>query len=174
MKMVPELERCPRDSQISSLRDQCLLLMSWLSGKTGSYQFSSVAQSCPAPCEPMDCSTPGLLVHHPCPNSWSLPKLISIESVMPSNHLILCRPLLLLPSNLSQHQGSYNSWKLRNFPVLQMNTFQLWYIFRKGLCSSLPSLWIMPIVNFSNHTKAKVYTATDFQKNLGEIVACDN
>ena len=32
----------------------------------------------------------------PCP--WSLPKLMSIESVMPSNHLILCRPLLLLPS----------------------------------------------------------------------------
>ena len=31
-------------------------------------------------------------------NSWSLPKLISIESVMPSNHLILCHPLLLLPS----------------------------------------------------------------------------
>ena len=30
-------------------------------------------------------------------NSWSLPKLISIESVMPSNHLILCHPLLLLP-----------------------------------------------------------------------------
>ena len=30
--------------------------------------------------------------------SWSLPKLISIESVMPSNHLVLCRPLLLLPS----------------------------------------------------------------------------
>ena len=31
-------------------------------------------------------------------NSWSLPKLMSIESGMPSNHLILCRPLLLLPS----------------------------------------------------------------------------
>ena len=31
-------------------------------------------------------------------NSWSLPKLLSIESVMSSNHLILCRPLLLLPS----------------------------------------------------------------------------
>ena len=30
-------------------------------------------------------------------NSWSLPKLMSIESVMPSSHLILCRPLLLLP-----------------------------------------------------------------------------
>ena len=33
-------------------------------------------------------------------NSWSLLKLTSIESVMPSNHLILCRPLLLLPSIL--------------------------------------------------------------------------
>ena len=32
-------------------------------------------------------------------NSWSLPKLISIESVMPSNHLIFCHPLLLPPSN---------------------------------------------------------------------------
>ena len=31
-------------------------------------------------------------------NSWSLPKLMSIESVMPSNHLILCCPLLLLPT----------------------------------------------------------------------------
>ena len=31
-------------------------------------------------------------------NSWNLLKLMSIESVMPSNHLILCRPLLLLPS----------------------------------------------------------------------------
>ena len=31
-------------------------------------------------------------------NSWSLPKPMSIESMMPSNHLILCRPLLLLPS----------------------------------------------------------------------------
>ena len=43
----------------------------------------------------MDCSTPGLPVHH---QLLKLPKLMSIESVMPSNHLILCRPLLLLPS----------------------------------------------------------------------------
>ena len=43
----------------------------------------------------MDCSTPGLPIHT---NSQSPPKLMSIESVMPSNHLILCQPLLLLPS----------------------------------------------------------------------------
>ena len=60
-----------------------------------SVQFSSVTQSCPTLCDPMDCSTPGLPVHQ---NSWSLLKLMPIESVMPSNHLILCRPLLLLPS----------------------------------------------------------------------------
>ena len=43
----------------------------------------------------MNCGTPGF----PCLSlSQSLPKLMSIESVMPSNHLILCRPLLLLPS----------------------------------------------------------------------------
>ena len=34
----------------------------------------------------------------PCPSPWSLLKLMSIKLVMPTNHLILCRPLLLLPS----------------------------------------------------------------------------
>ena len=43
----------------------------------------------------MDCSTPGFPV---ITNSQSLLKLMSIELVMPSNHLILCHPLLLLPS----------------------------------------------------------------------------
>ena len=60
-----------------------------------SVQFSSVTQPCPTLCDPIDCSTPGLPVHHQLPE---LLKLMSIESVMPSNHLILCRPLLLLPS----------------------------------------------------------------------------
>ena len=60
-----------------------------------SVQLSSVAQSCPALCDPMDCSTPGLLS---ISNSWSSLRLMSIESVMPSNHPILCHPLLLLSS----------------------------------------------------------------------------
>ena len=42
----------------------------------------------------MNCSTPGLPVYH---HSRSLLKFMSIESVMPSSHLILCHPLLLLP-----------------------------------------------------------------------------
>ena len=62
---------------------------------TQPHQFSSVTQSCPTLCDPMDCSMPGFAVLH---NSWSLLRLMSIELVMPTNHLILCRPLLLLPS----------------------------------------------------------------------------
>ena len=60
-----------------------------------SIQFSSVAQSCQTLCNPMNCSTPGLPVHHQ-PRSPHKP--MSIESAMPSNHFILCHPLLLLPS----------------------------------------------------------------------------
>ena len=55
-----------------------------------------VAQLCLTLCNSMDCSTWGRL---PCPSpSPSLLKLKSVESVMPSNHLILCGPLFLLPS----------------------------------------------------------------------------
>ena len=54
-----------------------------------------VIQSCPTLCDPMNCSTPGFPVHT---NSRSLLKFMSIASVTPSNHLILCRPLLLPPS----------------------------------------------------------------------------
>ena len=58
-------------------------------------QFSSVTKPCLTLCNPMNCSMTIFPVHQ---NFWSLLKLMSIESVMPSNHLILCRPLLLLPS----------------------------------------------------------------------------
>ena len=58
-----------------------------------SVQFSSVDQSCPTLCDPMNRSTPGLPVHH----QLSSLKLTSIESVMPSSRLILCCPLFLLP-----------------------------------------------------------------------------
>ena len=58
-------------------------------------QLSSVTQSCTTHCDPMNHSTPASLF---ITNSQSLPKLMSIKSVMPSNHLILCCPLFLLPS----------------------------------------------------------------------------
>ena len=59
-----------------------------------SVQFSSVNQTCPTFCDPMNRSMPGLIVHHHLPEF----KLTSMESVMPSSHLILSHPLFLLPS----------------------------------------------------------------------------
>ena len=56
---------------------------------------SSIARLFPTLCDAMDCSMPGLMSIISC---QSLPKFMSIASVMPSNHLILCHPLLLLPS----------------------------------------------------------------------------
>ena len=56
-----------------------------------------VTKSCLTLCDPMDCSSQTFLSFTV---SWSLLKLMSIESVMPSNHLILCHLLLLLPSIL--------------------------------------------------------------------------
>ena len=58
-------------------------------------QLGSVTQSCPALCDPMNTACQASLS---ITNFQSLPKLMSIELVMPSNQLILCHPLLLPPS----------------------------------------------------------------------------
>ena len=60
-----------------------------------SFRFSSVAQSCLTLCTPWTTACQASLS---ITNSWSPPKPMSIESVMPSNHLILCHPFLSLPS----------------------------------------------------------------------------
>ena len=82
-------------------RDQDLSLWSGnTDSKTLDYQrtnpqFSSVAQSCQTLCAPCTAARQASLS---VTNSQSLLKLMSLESVMPFNHLILCHPLLLLPS----------------------------------------------------------------------------
>ena len=58
-------------------------------------QFSSVTQSCLTLCNPMDCSMPDFPVHH---QVLEIAQIHVHRAVMPSNHFILCRPLLLLPS----------------------------------------------------------------------------
>ena len=71
----------------------------------------SVAESCLILCNPMDCSKPGSFVFHCLLKS--LLKRMSIESVMLSNHIILCHPLPLLPSVFPS---------IRVFPVSQLFT----------------------------------------------------
>ena len=91
-----------------------------------SVQFSSVAQSCPTLCNPMIAARQASLS---ITISWSSLKLTSIESVMPSSHLILCRPLfLLLPIPLSIRVFSNES-------ILRMRWSKYW---RFSLASFLP------------------------------------
>ena len=89
---IPEWVAFPFSSRSSQPRNllHCRQILYQLS-----YQFSSVQSLSDVQlCDPMDRSTPGLSIT----NSRSLLKLTSTESVMPSNHLILRCPLLLLPS----------------------------------------------------------------------------
>ena len=75
----------------------------------------SVTKLYPALCNPLDCSTPGFLSFT---MSWNLQKLMSIESRMPSNHLILCCPFSSCPQSfpaagsfpMSQHFTSDQSF----------------------------------------------------------------
>ena len=84
-QFFPKLPSHPGPLLLSYL--YCFLLLS--------FQFSSVTQSCPTLWDPMDCSMLGLPIHHQLLEST---QTHVIESVMPSSHVILCRPLLLLPS----------------------------------------------------------------------------
>ena len=74
---------------------EAFFVMLYLASWRSSVQFSSVTQSWPTVCNPWTTACQASLS---ITNSRSLLKLMSIESVMPFNHLILCCPLLLLPS----------------------------------------------------------------------------
>ena len=86
-----------------------------------SVQFSSVAQSCPALCDPMDCSTPGLPVYH------QLPELAQTYLHWVSNAIQPAHPLSS-PSppafNLSQNQGLFQ-WVSSSYQVAKALEFQL-------------------------------------------------
>ena len=69
-----------------------------------SVQFSSVAQSCPTLCDPMNCSTPGLPVHHQLPESTQTHVHCVGDAIQPSHPLSSPSPPAL---NLSQHQGLF-------------------------------------------------------------------
>ena len=76
--------------QIKTRIRYCLTMV-----RISSVQFISVTQSCPTLCNSWTAAHQASMS---ITNSWSLLILRSIESVMSSNHLILCRPLLLPPS----------------------------------------------------------------------------
>ena len=83
-------------------------------------QFSSVAQSCPTLCHPMDCSTPGLPVHHQLLEFTQTHVHWVGDAIQPSHPLSSPSPAF----NLSQHQGLFQ-WVSSLHQVAKVLEFQL-------------------------------------------------
>ena len=127
--------------------------------------FSSVTQSCPTLCDPITAAHQASL---PVTNSWSSPKPMSIESVMPSNHLILCHPLFLLPSIFPSIRVFSNESALRSrwpkywsfsFSILPINT-QDWSLGWTG--------WI----SLQSKGLSRVFSNTTVQKQKFFLLKC--
>ena len=83
--------------------------------------FSSVTQSCPTLCDPMNCSTPGLPVHHQLPESTQTHVHGVGDAIQPSHPLLFPSPPGLNPS---QHQGLFK-WVSSSHEVAKLLEFQL-------------------------------------------------
>ena len=88
-----------------------------------SVQFSSVAQSCPTLCDPMNHSTPGLPVHHQLPEFTETHVHRVSDAIQPSHPLSSPSPSAL---NLSQHWGLFQ-WLSSSHQVAKVLEFQLQY-----------------------------------------------
>ena len=87
--------------------------------------FSSVTQSCPTLCDPMDCSRPGFPVHHQLPELAQTHVYQVGDAIQPPHPLLPPSPLAL---NLSQHQSKWiqSTFKKPNFSKKYTNGTVLW------------------------------------------------
>ena len=83
-------------------KNSCIFFKPFIYLKEGSVQFSSVAQLCPALCDPMNCSTPGLPIHHQLPEFTQTHVHQVGDAIQPSHPLSSPSPLA---PNPSQHQS---------------------------------------------------------------------
>ena len=137
------------------------VLIQWMN--LNLFHFSSVTQSCPTLCNPMDCSTPGLPVHHQFPELAHTHFHWVTDAIQPSHPLLTPSPPTF---NLSQHYGIFQWVRSSHQEVkglefqLQHQSFQ--WIFRDDLlqdglvgspCSPRDSQEISPTPQFkSNHS----------------------
>ena len=103
-----------------------LLRVPWTASRSNqSVQFSSVAQSCPTLCDPMNCSTPGLPVHHHLPEFTQTHVHRVRDAIQPSHPWSSPSPPALY---LSQHQGLFK-WVSSLHQVAEVLEFQLQHQF---------------------------------------------
>ena len=103
-------------------------------------------------------------------NSPSLLKLMSIESVMPSDHLILCRPLLLLPSispsiKVFSNESSHQMAKVLE---LQLQHQSFWWIFRVDL---LNRRWTR-LISLLSEGLSRIFSSTIWKHQLFIVFSC--
>ena len=124
-----------------------------------SVQNSLVTQSCPTLCDPMDCSTPCLPFHQ----LLELAQTLSIKSVLSSNHLILCHPLLLLPSIFP------NIRVFSNDSALCIRWAKYWsFIFNissSNEYSGLIPLGLTGLISLLSKGLSRVFSSTTIQKH---------
>ena len=89
--------------------------------RLGPWQFSSVTQSCPTLCDSMNCSMPGLPIHHQLLEFTQTPVHWVGDAIQPSHPLLSPFPPAL---NLSQHQGLFQ-WVSSSHQVAKISEFQL-------------------------------------------------
>ena len=129
------------------------------------HKLPEFTQTCPTLCNRMECSTPGFPVHHQPPEP---DRLMSIESVMPSNHLILCHPLLFLPSILPNirvfssesvlHIRWPKYWSF-NFNISPFNEYSGLISFRIDLLISLLSKGLSRVFSSTTVQKHRFFSA---------------
>ena len=118
----------------------------------------------------MNCSTPGHPIHH---QLLELTKLMSIESVMPSNHLILCYPLLVLPSIIPSIRVFTNEsalcirwpkyWSF-SFTISPSNEYSGLISFRMGWLDLLAVQGTFQSLLQHHSSKASIFHHSDFFK----------
>ena len=127
IKTIPKKNKCKKERSLSDKALQIAEKRREAKGKgekeryTHLNQFSSVAQSCPTLCDPMDCSTPDLPVHHQLPEFTQTHVHWVCDAIQPSH------PLSSPSSpafNLSQHQGLFK-WISSSHQVAKVLKFQL-------------------------------------------------
>ena len=122
------------------------MYLSICNGKCFKVPFSSVAQSCLTLCDPMDCSTPGLPVHHQLPGFTQTHVHWVGDAIQPSQPLSSPSPPAF---SLSQHQGLYK-WGTSSHQVARVLQLQLQH---QPFCSMRDGWWFL--VYFSRYLLAQ-------------------
>ena len=118
---LPPLPEVPYTGEEKSRRDKVQMEVEISLGKRHRHQFSSVPQSCSILCDPMDCSTPGLPVHHQLLEFTQTHVHWVSDAIQPSHPLSSPSPPVF---NLSQHQGLFQ-WVSSSHQVAKVLEFQL-------------------------------------------------